>query len=336
MRNPNGYGGIIDLGKNRRNRYAVRVTNQYTSALLSSDGTFKQKYKYIGYYPNRKEASKALAEYNSLSTPTNYIDITFAEVWDKWCQRNLTDKESSRYYSYTTAFKKCESIHNIKMSDIRLDNLETVMDLYKGTSKSTLNNIKNVMNFIFTWALQNDVVSKNYVEFIKVSDFDTKEVENHTAFKLDEIDNLWHNQLDYMIILIYIYTGCRPSELTNLNKSDVHLDEQYFYIEKSKTKAGIRYVPIADKIKPFFEYFMSKPGKKFLGITYKELREFYSEYLPSHTPHDTRSTFVSLMTSAGVQEVLIQKIVGHSGGNVTRDVYTQLEIKPLLDAVNKI
>ena len=43
-----------------------------------------------------------------------------------------------------------------------------------------------------------------------------------------------------------------------------------------------------------------------------------------------------MMISAGVQEPVVQKIVGHSGGNVTRDVYTQLEIKTLLEAVNKI
>lgn len=49
MRNPNGYGSVIDLDKNRRKRYAVHITDTYASSQLSSDGTFKQKYKYIGY-----------------------------------------------------------------------------------------------------------------------------------------------------------------------------------------------------------------------------------------------------------------------------------------------
>ena len=29
MRNPNGYGSVVYLGKNRRKPYAVRVTNGY-------------------------------------------------------------------------------------------------------------------------------------------------------------------------------------------------------------------------------------------------------------------------------------------------------------------
>lgn len=334
MRNPNGYGCIVDLGKNRRNRYAVRITDKLASSVPCPDGLYRQKYKYLGYYPSIKEAKQALAEWNILRTPAHYIDITFAQAWERWCQRNLTDHTSSRYSSYTAAFNKCSAIHNCRMSELRLDELNAVMDSNSGASYSTLSNIKIVMGFVFTWALENDVISKNYSDFVRIRDY--KAVESHKAFKTEEIERLWADKLEYSIILMYIYTGCRPSELTSLNKSDVHLDESYIYISKSKTKAGIRYVPIADKVKPFFEYYMAQKGKKLLPITYEKLRSYYCAKLPQHTPHDTRSTFVSLMTAAGVQEVIIQKIVGHAGGNVTRDVYTQLELKPLLDAVNMI
>lgn len=335
MRNANGYGGIVDLGEKRRNRYAVRITDKYMSSKLCSDGTFKQKYKYIGYYPKLSEAKKALAEYNSRCTPTNYIDITFSQVWDKWCERNLTDTKTSRYSSYTSAFNKCHPIHNTKMTDLRLNDLENVIEAYPDLSQSSLNNIKFVMNFIFTWAEQNDVVNKNYANFLSIKS--SKDVESHVAFKTDEISALWADKMEYKLILMYIYTGVRPNELIKLNKSDVHLDEKYIDIKQSKTKAGVRIVPISNKVLPFFEYYMATTsGKKLLPVTYSDLKAYYKGNIPNHTPHDTRSTFVSLMTAAGVAEVIIQKIVGHSGGNVTRDVYTQLELNTLLDAVNKI
>lgn len=47
MKNANGTGGIVNLGKHRRNPYAVRVTAGW------ADG--KQIYRYIGYYATRKE-----------------------------------------------------------------------------------------------------------------------------------------------------------------------------------------------------------------------------------------------------------------------------------------
>lgn len=50
-----------------------------------------------------------------------------------------------------------------------------------------------------------------------------------------------------------IYTGVRVSELLNLKKENINLDEQYFDVVQSKTKSGVRRVPIADKVLPFFK-----------------------------------------------------------------------------------
>lgn len=334
MRNPNGFGGVVDLGKHRRNRYAARITDASASSVMDSDGKFRQKYRYIGYYPTRKDAMSALYEWNKLNTPMEYHNITFAEIWQIWCNRNIPDINTSRARSYASAFKKCNALHNKYIENIRLNDLQQVLDFCAGSSKSTLNNIKVVMNFIFTWAVENDVVSKNYAQYVKLN---YRQVESHKAFTSDEIFNLWSDPNKYSIVLMFVYTGCRPSELCDLKLEDVNLKEQYFYIRKSKTTAGVRYVPIADKILPFFEYYYTHSNTdRLLPLNYLQLKDFYKAELPPHTPHDTRSTCVSMLTAAGVQEVIIQKIVGHSGGNVTRDVYTQLEIKPLLDAINKI
>lgn len=56
----------------------------------------------------------------------------------------------------------------------------------------------------------------------------------------------------------------------------------------------------------------------------------------THTPHDTRHTCISLLTVAGVDERIIKKIVGHAGKGVTENVYTHIEMKPLLEAINRI
>ena len=50
-----------------------------------------------------------------------------------------------------------------------------------------------------------------------------------------------------------IYSGVRISEILNLKREDVNLKEQYFDVKLSKTDNGIRRVPIADKVLPFFK-----------------------------------------------------------------------------------
>ena len=50
-----------------------------------------------------------------------------------------------------------------------------------------------------------------------------------------------------------LYNGVRISELLDLKKENVHLEEQYFDVISSKTDNGIRTVPIADKVLPFYK-----------------------------------------------------------------------------------
>ena len=64
-----------------------------------------------------------------------------------------------------------------------------------------------------------------------------------------------------MFPIILIYTGIRIGEFWNLKKEDVHLEERWFYVRESKTESGIREVPIAEKIVPFFEHWMSKDSE---------------------------------------------------------------------------
>lgn len=116
----------------------------------------------------------------------------------------------------------------------------------------------------------------------------------------------------------------------------------------SKTEAGIRKVPIAEKILPFFESWMQKNDCEYLLSTpdgkHFIYRNYYDSYwMPlveqmgmNHRPHDTRHTCVSMLTVAGVDDKIIKKIVGHKGQSVTETVYTHFEIQELLEAINRI
>ena len=56
-----------------------------------------------------------------------------------------------------------------------------------------------------------------------------------------------------------------------------------------------------------------------------------------HTPHCTRHTTLSLLSSAGVNQTIIKRIAGHSGAmNLTEKVYIHFDIQELVDAINLI
>ena len=152
----------------------------------------------------------------------------------------------------------------------------------------------------------------------------------------------------YKIILMLLYNGVRISEFLNLKKENVHLDEQYFDVISSKTENGIRKVPIADKLLPFYRaWYESCPGSSYLLHTEDGKKFTYRNYYDSYwhplteqlgidrTPHCTRHTCISMLSEAKVQETIIKKIVGHSGAmTLTERVYTHLDMQVLIDTIN--
>jgi site-specific recombinase XerD len=56
-----------------------------------------------------------------------------------------------------------------------------------------------------------------------------------------------------------------------------------------------------------------------------------------HIPYETRHTCATMLHAAGVDETTRKYILGHKGKmDLTERVYTHLEIKQLVDAINKI
>lgn len=154
----------------------------------------------------------------------------------------------------------------------------------------------------------------------------------------------------YQIVLMLIYNGVRISELLDLKKENVHLEEQYFDVIDSKTENGIRKVPIANKVLEFYkgwfndgidsDYLLhTDDGKHFLYRNYYDsyfkplMKNLYIE----RTPHCCRHTCISMLADARVDQTTIKKIVGHAGAmTLTEKVYTHMDIGELVKAINLI
>ncbi len=350
MKLPNGYGNITKLSGKRRKPWRVRKTIGWE--IVSETEKLRQQYINIGYYATKSEALAALAAYNQDPYDLHTATITLGEVYEKWSEDKYEEISQSNINGYKAAWKLCPPIENMKMVDIKIDHIQKVAD-ESGKNKPTLKKFKTLMNELFKYAVIHGIISKerNMVEYLNISKAGNPNALNRSPFTKAEIKKLW-NVADsneyFTTILMLIYSGVRISEMLDLKKENVNIDEQYFNIIASKTESGIRTVPIADKILPFFKMWYNKNDCEYLLSTpegnHFEYRNYYDSYWTplmnainaNHTPHDTRHTCVSLLTAAKVDERFIQKIVGHKGQGVTRQVYTHLEIQELLEEINKI
>lgn len=350
MRLPNGYGGITKLSGKRRKPYLVRKTigwhiNEKTNKTV-------QDYQIIGYAATKAEALQMLAEYNNNPFDVSASKITFSEVYERWSKDKFPSVSESNVKGYKASYKACTPLHDKVFKEIKLAHLQNVVDTC-GKNYPTLRKLKILLNQLYDYAMKNELCSKDYSDYVDIVKFKNlnPNKRDRDKFTKEEIERLWSVSEDkyYQIVLMLIYSGVRISEMLNLKKEDINLTEQYFDVKLSKTENGIRRVPIADKVLPFFcgwyndtdsEYLLhTEDGKGF------EYRNYYDSYFTplmenlgiDRTPHCTRHTCISMLAEAKVDQTTIKKIVGHSGVmTMTEKVYTHLDVEVLINAINLI
>ena len=306
---------------------------------------------YLGYYETQQKAIIALSEYNSSPYDITRETITFERVYHLGSKDHFKKVSDSSIERYSNAYKKyCKSLYKMRFKDIRLSHLQGVID-DSGMAHPTRASIKTLFNVLFTYAMKNDIVEKNYSQYVDVGKREGKI--NRKPFTLQEIQKIFDNvnAIDYIdTILIMIYTGLRVGELLDLKIKNIHLDERYM-IGGFKTEAGTdRIIPINKKIEPYIrKYYEQNKDREYLIINSLGRPFTYSNYrrekwdnmmekleLDGHRPHDCRHTFATLMDNANANKLAIKRIMGHASPDITDSVYTHKTLEDLIEAIDLI
>lgn len=276
---------------------------------------------------------------------------TFYEIWEKERDRLKDTRSTSWFNTMNTAAKHLKPIHDMRVNIIKANDIQKCFDIQMniGSGESKLLNMKNICNIVYRHALKEKYITKDddptpYIEYISTAG---KRVQRR-VFTKQEILKLIEDQQDISkIILIFIFTGLRPSELLNINRDNIHIEERYM-IGGIKTKAGMnRIIPIHDILIPIIQYFLINYDYKFLcyprkaQYSYDTYREQFHDTMKNlgfdhQEPYDTRHTFATLAKTARVDEGVRRLILGHDRKDVTDKRYTHEPLEFLLEEINKI
>lgn len=348
LKNPNGYGSVVKLSGKRRKPFEVRVNTRM-------DERYYPVYDVLGRFSTREEGLIALAEYNRNPYSVTDRDMTFSQLYEKFYKNKY--EYSGKTYSQSsmdctrTAYKHCNTLYELTYSKLRADDFRAVLgqNNRKGRplSHALQEHIKNLFTQMDKYALQNDIIEKGYASFasITVPEDDTPGV----PFTADELRILWdHRSVPWAdSILIYIYSGWRISELLLMPVENINLREKTFKGGLKTAASRNRIVPIHSKIYGFVEDRLSAhSGTLFpmngqpitAGVYTKLFKKTLSDIgiTTYHTPHDCRHTFASLLDSAGVNQVCIDRLIGHASGTLTTRTYTHKSIEELRSAIEMI
>ena len=353
---PNGFGQISEIkGRNLRKPFRAMVV-----VGKEDDGRpIRKMLKPEAYFTTYNEAYAALVEYNKNPYSLD-ADITVRELYERWTKEYFkTLKSDSSRGGIKAAWAYCTVVYPIKASELRTYHIKGCIEegfvVAQGKKKHTTANvkcrIKSLFNLMLDYALEYEIVDRNYSRTFELSDELIAEVKTtkkeHIPFTDAEIDLLWAHLGSFEgidAILVQCYSGWRPQELGLIRLENVDF-EKGIIVGGMKSEAGTeRVVPIHPRVEELIRH------------RYEEAQKLHSEYLfnyidqkkpddirftyyrytkcfntivrcldlnPDHRPHDGRKHFVTKAKEALLDEYAIKYIVGHSITDITEKVYTQ-------------
>lgn len=356
-----------------------KKTNPYAA---SSSITGKRVY--LGCFETKKEAAKALQEYEF--NPVSCFNITLEQLHEKWIKTKAYGKLSkSSQQGYNSAWIKLEPLYKRKFRDLRTSDYQFIIDYYeaphhevgaggklkylddkgKGTYKvtnkpkmcdglgySALHNLKCLLTVLYSFALKEDIVNKNYASYIELPE---KEEVNATRFTDVQLE-LIRQKIDTVPYADYIFAMCylnfRVSEFLELTSEQYKVSENDipYLVGGKKTDAGKdRIVPIHPKIQDIVKKCVDKGGETIFcrpdgSAMNKDYFRKYCFYPAmdklgfdhSYTPHSCRRTFSTRMSAAGARQEDIIALMGHTDYKVDIDHYIVQEVDTLYNAIKRM
>ena len=323
MRLPNGYGSVYKLAGNRRRPWVVKKS-------------IEGKQKALGYFVTQEEALVFLVGINRM-TPER--EVTFSAVYSAWSQRHFTTISESSVSAYQISYKHLYSLHALPFRKITYTNLQQALDGIPA-GYCTRKKCRVLLSQLYKYAIKNAFAETDLSRFVELPRH--LPVYTKRPFTARQIGKLWRavESVDgAKDVLILIYTGMRVGEYLALTPRDINLRQRYIDIKKSNTLAGVRKIPIHNKILPILT------ERKATGTIcpcekYDSFRRLFDHAMKClgmhHTPHECRHTLATMLDRSGANETSVKMILGHARTGVTKGVYTHKTLADLRKAINKV
>lgn len=336
MRRENGTGTIYKI-KDRKLRKPFKVI-VVTGYSLDSGNPIR---KVLGYYSKASEATEALNNYLKNKNSFDLKKLTLKEIYDRWWEVHKIKVKENTEKSYIWCYNKYISkLDNRVFSELKTLELQEFFNKeIAGWSTQSL--AKNILKSLFDYALKYEIVDKDYSKFIEL--VKREKVIKRAIFTENERETiLKSNNKICKAVSVLIYTGLRIDEFLSLKREDI--ENNFIFVKTSKTDAGIRTIPIHQKIKNIINEFLEDNGEYLFILKNKEKKAVYetfrlgfkkamTELEMEHTIHDTRHTFASMLNQVGANDVIISSLAGHEDKEFTKKVYTHTELEDLENAI---
>lgn len=337
MRLPNGYGSVTKLSGHRRKPFMIKKT-------VGFNDKGQPIIKIIGYAETRELGLQMLAKYNHNPYDVDVAKITLKELYERFCESTeYNSKSEGTHKHFAASFNHCAPLHDTPYREIKKLQMQSIVD--EAGNFGPRNSVKNLFYNLDRYASSLDIIDKQYSSLIILKH--EGNLHQRKPFTREEIDKLWEHSDNLWAKhwLCLIYSGFRISEYFSLNVKNIDLEKMTFQAGVKTTAGKNRIVPIHHRIQPLVIELLeqSQDGNLAIGTydkiqTTNSLRLNLTKYLKKigikkHVVHEARHTFRSMLDNANANVTSINRLMGHSSGNVGQDVYTHKTLEQLRETI---
>ncbi len=220
----------------------------------------------------------------------------------------------------------------------------------RGLKDTTVCTIINTLKSFYSWLYAEDIIKMNPMLRIKSAHIDKKHLRK--ALSYEDIEMLRLNcqtKRDKAIFEVFYSSGCRLSELLNLNKSDVDFNECSLRVIGKGNKERVTFISPKAKI-VLLDYLASrkddgnalfvsktKPYGRLKTRTIQRDIERIGKCanIKRVHPHLLRHSFASHALTSGMDITIIQQILGHDRIDTTQ-IYAKVSNASIKHAYSKL
>lgn len=271
------------------------------------------------------------------------MQITTVKEWlDEWA--DVYVKPPCRRENTYQCYKYIISVIVKLRPNICGFTLEEVDELYiqrilneaaSSYSKSTIKKIKTVFKEAYSKAITNHKCSENPALTLEIPEASEKYIRPLTRSEQKAVIVAAQKDVLGDIALFFLKTGLRACELRDLKWDDYDKEKREIYIRSSKTKKGIRMIPltqeaieIIDRQPHICEYIFTSTIKKPVTKTverklYERLRK--ATGIKIITNHVYRHSFATRAVEKEMSTKALARIMGHKNEAFTLHRYTEAQ-----------
>lgn len=326
-----------------------------------ADGSINRKSVYGNTRKEVKEKmTQKLAEVQN-STFIEKSDITLMQVIklnneEKFKLNKIKGSTYNRIL-YTSKIIEKLDIADMPIQKITRKDINSSLVEIGDYSQSVINKVYQIIAQAFNYALLSEYIYKNpfLIKGNIIKPNSSKEKKKVVALTLNEekqfLKALESSDVKSKSVLyVAIFSGMRIGEILALKNNDIDFKNKLIHVNKTltvnengkivtgstKTYAGTRDVPILDILYNILKNLSFNNENLSKSVVDKEIRQVCKlAKIKSISVHVLRHTFATRCIEAGMQAIVLQRILGHSNIQTTLNIYADVFNEFKEEEVNK-